>query len=668
MSQDLVAQEPAALELLRAVPQWRAALEAGARAERAWGLLCEEVERRARMAHGLRVAAGDPEVSALVEGRGLAPALWRDEHILGWFHQGWASVERTQSFADHLKGNRAHESVIAPTQLYTPRWLADWMAREALALVDARPLVEVGAPPSCVDPAMGGGQLLIAWLGALEARGVWGALELARSLSGVELDARAAHVARRGVLLWLERRFGALSAEIIAEVEARLEVGDGLVCGRESDVALSNPPYMGNRAMPEALRAELVARWAPFHMDLCAAFVQRCHVLARRGVGLLVQQAFWFLSRFEPARDALASRSHMRAMLHLGSRIFSALTGEKASVVASVHGMWASEQAARILDLREVEGDAALDVLARWEAGERVAQAYEAAPAVFAVLPGKPLAYWLPGALAARFGGARLGDVAQVPGALNKTSDNARYVRRWDAVETAEREDAPEIAAGASGGRWWFYSKGGRYAPWWGSWQHVVDWSEPARALYAAKRTASQMDAQFVGREGLCYTDFGGTRFNARWLPSGCICDMTGPGIFVVEEDAGRRRALLMALLGVLNSVPARMMLNALNPTLHYQVRDVRNLPLPDLNDAAVAELAAMTRVMVEGWRGLHRLLPGDPLFDAGAAGDWEARVVALEEAERALHRRVCALYGVEELAERELPRHRLIEELERQG
>jgi hypothetical protein len=426
---------------------------------------------------------------------------------------------------------------------------------------------------------------------------------------------------------------------------------------------------MGNRAMPEVLRAELVARWTPFHMDLCAAFVQRCHVLARRGVGLLIQQAFWFLSRFEPARDALASRSHMRAMLHLGSRIFSALTGEKASVVASVHGMGASEQTTRILDLREVEGDAALDVLARWEAGERVVQAYDAAPAVFAVLPGKPLAYWLPGELAARFGGgARLCELAQVPGALNKTSDNARFVRRWDAVEAAEREDAPEIAAGASGGRWWFYSKGGRYAPWWGSWQHVVDWSEPARSLYAAKRTASQMDAQFVGREGLCYTDFGGSRFNARWLPSGCICDMTGPGIFVMSEDVVERRAMLMALLAVLNSAPARMMLNALNPTLHYQVRDVRNLPLPELDGAVVAELAGMTQVMVEGWRGLHRLLPGDPLFDGRGARRWRARVAALEEAERALHRRVCALYGVEELAERELPRHRLIEELERQG
>jgi hypothetical protein len=94
----------------------------------------------------------------------------------------------------------------------------------------------------------------------------------------------------------------------------------------------------------------------------------------------------------------------------------------------------------------------------------------------------------------------------------------------------------------------------------------------------------------------------------------------------------------------------------------------VRNLPLPELDGAVVAELAGMTQVMVEGWRGLHRLLPGDPLFDGRGARRWRARVAALEEAERALHRRVCALYGVEELAERELPRHRLIEELERQG
>ena len=39
MNQELVTQELAAQELLRAVPQWRAALEAGPRAALAWGLL-----------------------------------------------------------------------------------------------------------------------------------------------------------------------------------------------------------------------------------------------------------------------------------------------------------------------------------------------------------------------------------------------------------------------------------------------------------------------------------------------------------------------------------------------------------------------------------------------------------------------------------------------------
>lgn len=660
------ASEIAARALLVAVPQWREALERAGRKAKVWASLCAEIERRARLAHGLEAGEGDAAVAALVAASALSDAVWRDEHVLGWFHQGWASVERSESFRAYDEDKRAHSSVLEPTQLYTPRWIADWMAQGALALVPEGS----GGAPSCVDPAMGGGQLLLAWLGALEARGAgWSALELARSVHGVELDPRACEAARRGIALWLERRFGALDARVSRVLRAQLVVGDGLVRGAQADVALSNPPYMGLRAMPPALRATLAASWAPYHTDLCAAFVSRCHRLARCGVGLLIQQSFWYLSRYEAAREALEGEGQLRAFVHLGSRVFAALTGEKASVVASVHavGAAAAGESARFLDLRELDGEEAAGRLGRWAAGAAVARAYEAAPESFSILPGRPLAYWLPGPLRARFAdGARLGEVAWVPGALNKTSDNGRFVRRWDAVEAAQRADAPGLLQGVEGGRWRFYSKGGRYAPWWGSWEHVVDWSEQARAFYASQRTASLMEARWWGVEGLCYTDFGGARFNARWLPAGCICDMTGPGIFVALEDEEARRRRLYALLAVLNSAPARMMLNALNPTLHYQVRDVRNLPLPELSGAAEAALAEGAQALVEGWRGVHGWAPGDPRHGLVDGEDWRARVAELERAEAALQARVCALYGVEELAGGALPQHRLVAELER--
>jgi hypothetical protein len=663
--QDRVGREDhAARVMLAHTPRWRAALERAGRGDEAWAALCNEIERRARQAWGLEASGAEAAVSALVDASALPEVVWRDEHVLGWFHQGWSSVERDESFAVVADARSAHVSVLAPTQLYTPRWIADWLAEEALARCAPRE----DRPPECIDPAMGGGQLLLAWLGALEARG-WcarGAEALVGAVRGVELDPRAADVARRGVRLWLERRFGALSPAVEAALAARLEVGDGLEAGERVDVALSNPPYMGRRVMPQALRERLMRGWAPFHMDLCAAFVRRCGELGQV-VGLLIQQTFWFLSQFEPARAAFEATHPLATMLHLGSRVFPGLSGEKASVVASVHEAGAHGEAASFLDLRELDTARATTRITAWRAGERPENAYKVKLTALAILPGKPLAYWLPQALMGLFnGGVRLGELAHVPGVLNKTSDNARFVRRWEEVEREALCGAQGLIEGSQAGRWRFYSKGGKYAPWWGSWRHVVDWSEEARAHYARVRTASLMEARWWGMEGLCYTDFGGARFNARWLPAGCICDMTGPGIFVMLEDEEARRRRLYMLLALLNSTPARMMLNALNPTLHYQVRDVRNLPLPVFSDEDEQSLAAQAQALVAGWRGVYGAVKGEPCFVEGTG--WREEAARLEEVERALHREVCRLYGVEEFGEGALPRHRVIEELERSG
>ena len=55
---------------------------------------------------------------------------------------------------------------VETTQRFTPGWLARWLARGALA--QATP----GQPLRCLDPACGGGRLLLALYEALRARGV----------------------------------------------------------------------------------------------------------------------------------------------------------------------------------------------------------------------------------------------------------------------------------------------------------------------------------------------------------------------------------------------------------------------------------------------------------------------------------------------------------------
>lgn len=527
------------------------------------------------------------------------PCIRDDPHALGWLQQYLAERTRREEFEAHTSREAKHSTASSTTQLYTPRWVADWLAARCFEAFG-------GVPARVLDPACGGGQLLHAAGDALVALGLSRAEAVAR-LHGVELDEDAAWACRESLKLWA----GARDGELAAQIDAQIVVGDGLLLGEPADVVLANPPYMGRRSMPAALKRALDQR-KPFHLDLYVAFLDRCVELGEV-VGVLAQQTVWYLRRFEAARANLLVRGQLLDFAHLGHGVFDALQGEKANVVAFTFARGQPGGATNFWDARDQADKAA--ALRAEPLREEVAS--------FAAIPSQPLAFWLPRPLRDAFGGRTVGDIAEIPGSQNKTGDNARFVKRV--------EDAPDD--------WVPYSKGGRYAPWWGNWGWAVDWSDDARAFYASNPTSNLLATQYWYREGLCYSDFGGQHFNARWMPPGCVFDMAGPAIFVDGDD----RDVLAALLVVLNSSAARSVLNALNPTLHYQVRDVRNLPLPPSWDDAIAQLAPMGHALVTATR---RALAGDLTA---------AHITTLETtADEA----VAALYGVPEIVARTRRRH----------
>ena len=112
-------------------------------------------------------------------------------------------------------------------------------------------------------------------------------------------------------------------------------------------------------------------------------------------------------------------------------------------------------------------------------------------------------------------------------------------------------------------------------------------------------------------------------------MPEGCLFDMAGPAIFHPNDDEDS----LLAWMVLLNSQPARLLLNAMNPSLHYQVRDVRNLPLPMLEPDDIGRLATLGRGLRDGCR---ETLHND-----------QADILGLRELEVNANELVCELYGV---------------------
>ena len=606
-------------------------------------------------------------------------AAIREHHLLGWFIQAFHATRREQSFAAHTKKEAKHSSTFTSTQLYTPKWCADFMAHVSITSLSTD-----RAPQVC-DPCVGGGQMLLAALDVLARKHPeLGALELANLLHGVDLDERAIEATRRSVFARIQELRDVQNTDALrALLSTHIIQGDGLIAQDETfDVVLTNPPYMGTRSMPPSLKQHLSKAWRPFHHDLYLAFMRRAFDLAPGGrVGLLTQQTVWFLSRFQNAREALLERAHLTHFVHLGHGAFAALSGEKANVVITLHEVSEPETSpsCEFFDLRACGESERRATLLAWLAEDKEETSRSQPLDSFSALPGKPLAHWLEPTWRALFkgDGPRLEDLADVPGSQNKTGRNKTYIKTWSDVAGEELGSAKLLAGDIAPdeARWIFYSKGGKYAPWWGNWTQVIDWSPTARDFYKTNHTSNLLDKRYWFRQGICYTDFGGRLFNARWMPEGCLFDMAGPAIFVdgLSPEAERRR--LMALLAVLNTSPTRSMLNALNPSLHYQVRDVRNLPLPDWTDELEEALADHAEVIVGCMRALHLLVEKDPLFDASLQTDHRGE--ALERARRlasvvaehwaAIEALVCEAHDVPQLAQ-PLPNelHHIMSRLER--
>lgn len=608
-------------------------------------------------------------------------ALWNEPHTLGWFHQHFGLSERQASNRAHTKNERKHRTQTTTTRLYTPRWVADFLANSCLEQLDPG---DRNTATVC-DPAVGGGQMLIAVLEAMIERGA--APEVALSqLHGVDLDPAAVEITFRNLAMHAARHLGRRDRSAETVLRTHLHVGDGLfddslfkdtrykdtllkdtsfkAPSPKFDIVLANPPYMGSRSMPVALKKKISNESRPFHADLYTAFIRRCHQLSGKTLGILAQQTVWYLSRFERARAWLLDEAELVEFMHLGAGAFHNLSGEKANVVAFVQNKRTAEnrssarQPTRFVDLRQLKGaQAKREAFAGAKQATKTHESplvYRESSTAFDRLPGRVLAYWLPKALRELFTTTRrLADIAAIPGSQNKTGRNREFIKKWHAVDTASLRATPEIIGdnGTPDGRWVFYSKGGPFSPWWGNWQHIIDWSERARRFYDDNPNSNLLAAKWWFKEGICYTDFGGRRFNARWMPPGCLFDMTGPAIFPHNPA----RDHLFALLAILNSTPVRALLNAMNPSLHYQVRDLRNLPIPEFSKQLESTLADGARQLVRGQQLASTLEPTSPRSvcenpeNADAIAAFRARRPALE---KELNQMVCRLYNCPELVD----------------
>lgn len=198
---------------------------------------------------------------------------------------------------------------------------------------------------------------------------------------------------------------------------------------------------------------------------------------------------------------------------------------------------------------------------------------YRASAADFKKIPGSPIAYWVGSRLLESFEKATtLGEIAEVKHGLS-TGKNSEVVRLWSEVSYNDfgpgyntRDDAM-----ASNKKWFPYNKGGDFRKWFGNCEYVLRYDEFGNNLMSSFSGHRHDGKSHYFLEGVTWTFISSTNFAARYTPSGFVFDVSGSSLFVKNPKV---------MTGFLCGKLCYQILKALNPTLNFQVGNLKSLPI----------------------------------------------------------------------------------------
>lgn len=361
------------------------------------------------------------------------------------------------------------------------------------------------------------------------------------------------------------------------------------------DVVVTNPPYLSRRKMNKDLAGFLDDQYPEAKNDMYAAFIARALELTHETgmVGMLTMHSFMFISSYEVTRRYIREQAAIISMAHSGPGTFE--FGNPGTLQTTTFAL------RKISDPQQREntagtyirlvnapvGDGKREGLAH--ALATGANSHHVAQRLFDAIPGAPWAYWISDKIRELFLTLpKLEDVAQPKVGL-QTGDNARFLRYWWEVSSAGIgfRCRSRAEAEATGKRWFPYMKGGEYRKWYGNQEHVVNWYKDGEEMLAFRPFAVIRNPDYYFREGVTYSYLTSGNFSVRLMDVGFVFDVAGSSIFAQNSQGN------IAVLSLLNAQFSRYVLRLLNPTVNFQVGDLKRVIVNLEVEKFVSELVA---------------------------------------------------------------------------
>ena len=330
-------------------------------------------------------------------------------------------------------------------------------------------------------------------------------------------------------------------------------------------VVATNPPYMNK--YDGKLKEFINSKYKEYSGDLFSVFIYRNFGYCREDgyTGFMTPFVWMFIQTYEKLRNYIVGQKGLVSLIQMEYSAYEEATVPICTFVlenGNTNSLALCFKLSAFKGGMDVQRQKVLEALENPECGYY----FEAYQDNFFEIPGTPIAFWSSDIIRNAFKSSSLYDRSVSP-SQNVTGNNSRFVRKhWElASEKVGKRD-----------QWIFYCKGGGYRKWWGNLDDVVNWTPTARHIYqhGDGRHASQIiNKDYWYKKGITWGLITSSVPSFRVMPEGATYDKGGSTVIVDEE-------VFSFTLGLLNSKVYISIVSMLNPTLNYQVKDVRSMPL----------------------------------------------------------------------------------------
>ncbi|TMW70667.1 Eco57I restriction-modification methylase domain-containing protein [Alteribacter natronophilus] len=526
---------------------------------------------------------------------------------LGELYEAFLYEDKTRIYR-HIRnsGKLTAEDLPAATQLFTPRWLASYMAENTIGtwwltvkpdsvLNEEMPyLLKTGCrgksyfslkDMTVLDPACGSGQLLLAAFDLLfriylergESSGTITETIIRDHLHGWDIDARILQLAKASLLLRGRELSGAFCRSpdwsgfrnVAAEEHGSLA---GKNQGRTGyAVVLANPPYMGTKAMSPELKIFLKKMYPDTHYDLYAAFMERVFDLTRDGgwSACLAQQSWMYLKSYERLRRRILKERQVQSLLHLGTGAFDTISGEVVQTAAWVmRAVKPCSGETPFYDLTDGKHGRIKEEMFLLGSGR-----HDRDQALFDDLPGAAFSYSVRREVARAFiHFPSMSETALVRKGMF-TGNNRHFLRKWYEVPAhLIGRDFSSLEEALSSDCCWFpVKKGGPFRRWSGNGDWVLRLDRDSYAQIASAKGHRSPKLYFS--PAVTWSKVTTKDLSCRYAPSGFINNDASMAVYEKEVP-------LLYLTALLNSSSANVLLRTVSATLNYSGGDLGKMPV----------------------------------------------------------------------------------------